>query len=860
MKKYIVIFFAMLCITGISSAQQTIVRLPDQTTALYDQNVSIPVTVSTDSLIREIQFVIQYDSTIIEFADVSVHKDLESFGIDTIATQLSFDAMATGTNKNLLFRVSSRNTAYITGIDVGLINIIFDVVSRRGESAMIFDNSPTHSYVKTIDGNTIDEELIAFFSGKVAVDEQSTAVLEFQTSSSEVKSGSIINVSVSIDQVYDLHGYEISIDYDPMLLSVISVEEGSFLNQNGFVFTNWFQPSIDNINGKILNVRTVRQTSSALNGSGNLLNIAFNVIGEGEAVIDFLQESCRLLDPLGRDIMVKEFVSLKLTAFGDPKVMLSVSDANGILNQTIDVPVNISEIADFSIISALISVNTDSSVLIPVEVVAENTLTEEWYTPTYRIDGGTINFALAGFKALASDGRLIYLRYRVNENAKDGDTTTIRLASVLLNEGDPGTTVENGLFRTIGLQVSGNIAYSGTQIPVPGAEVRLEGDFIEIASSSRAGNYGFAQLRYGNYRLLPTKRDDQGQSVTPFDAALVLQHIVDLTRLTGYQMIAANVTGDSTVSALDASQILSYSVGLLDEFPVMEDPFDFWVFISQDHVLTDSNWFQLPAEIRYEPLDRNYFNQNFLSIVRGDVSQNWQPATLNKELAVQSCEMVSAALSFGDVHIGEGDHFTVPVVLRADMDVSAVQLEIAYSPEKANFIGAERSSVTGEFMLAHNVVDDVIKIAMASAAPSAINGDLVVLHFEDVSEDFDNPCLFVSALINEDQYVIMTDVQDSNSRGEQPETFSLENNYPNPFNNRTLIEYSIVRPGFVELSVFNLAGARVKTLVSHHMDAGRHHAVWRGDDLSGSSVSSGTYLLKLSNGMEQRVRKVLYLK
>ena len=860
MKKYFVIFFVMLCITGMSRAQQTIVRLPDQMTALYDQNVSIPVTVSTDSLINEIQLVIQYDSTIIEFADVSVHKDVESFGIDTIETQPAFEATAANTNKNLLLRVSSRNTAYITGIDIGLINIMFDVVSRRGETAVIFDASPAHSYVKTIHGHTIEAEWIAFRNGRVFVDEQATAVLEFQTSSNEVKAGSIINVSVSVDQVFDLHGYEISIDYDPMLLSVISVEEGSFLNQNGFVFTSWSPPDVDNINGKILNIRTVRQASSALNGSGNLLNIAFNVIGEGEAEVDFMRESCRLLDPLGRDIMVKEFVSLKLSAFGDPKVALSVSDANGILNQMIDIPVNISEIADFSIISALISVYTDSSVLIPVEVVAENTLTEEWYAPTFRIDGGTINFALAGFKALASDGRLIYLRYRVNENAKDGDTTAIRFTSVLLNEGDPATTVENGLFRTIGLQVSGSIAYSGTQVPVPGADVRLEGDFIEKASTGRAGSYGFAQLRYGNYRLLPTKRDDQGQSVTPFDAALVLQHIVDLTRLTGFQMIAANVTGDSTVSALDASQILSYSVGLLDKFPVMQDPFDFWVFISQDHVLTDSNWFQLPADIRYEPLDRNYFNQNFLSIVRGDVSQNWQPATLNKLLAGQGTETAPAALSFGDVHIGEGSRFSVPVILQADMDVSAVQLEIAYSSAKTNFIGADRSSLTGDFMLAHNVVDDVIKIAMASSAPSTINGDLIVLHFEDVSKDFGNPCLFVSALINEDQYVVMTDVRDSNPRGELPATFSLENNYPNPFNNRTLIEYSIARPGFVELSVYNLAGARVKTLVSRHMDAGRHRAVWRGDDFSGSSVSTGTYLLKLSNGMEQRVRKVLYLK
>ena len=79
----------------------------------------------------------------------------------------------------------------------------------------------------------------------------------------------------------------------------------------------------------------------------------------------------------------------------------------------------------------------------------------------------------------------------------------------------------------------------------------------------------------------------------------------------------------------------------------------------------------------------------------------------------------------------------------------------------------------------------------------------------------------------------------SSETEEFPATFSLEQNYPNPFNPSTTIEYALDAPCYVELAVYNMAGAKITTLVSEYQPVGRHMVVWRSD------VPSGTYLYRL---------------
>ncbi|MBE0564771.1 MAG: T9SS type A sorting domain-containing protein, partial [Krumholzibacteria bacterium] len=73
----------------------------------------------------------------------------------------------------------------------------------------------------------------------------------------------------------------------------------------------------------------------------------------------------------------------------------------------------------------------------------------------------------------------------------------------------------------------------------------------------------------------------------------------------------------------------------------------------------------------------------------------------------------------------------------------------------------------------------------------------------------------------------------------------LLGNHPNPFNPATTIAFTLESAGRVNLTVHDLAGRRVRTLVAQELPTGRHDAVWDGRDDSGRALGSGVYLYRL---------------
>ena len=93
---------------------------------------------------------------------------------------------------------------------------------------------------------------------------------------------------------------------------------------------------------------------------------------------------------------------------------------------------------------------------------------------------------------------------------------------------------------------------------------------------------------------------------------------------------------------------------------------------------------------------------------------------------------------------------------------------------------------------------------------------------------------------------------------QQPVAWNI---YPNPFNPETTISFSIPESGDVELSVYNVKGQKVTTLVDSRLDSGNHSVSWQGKDSNGDSVSSGIYLYRLRIDNQNRaVQKGLLLK
>jgi len=93
-----------------------------------------------------------------------------------------------------------------------------------------------------------------------------------------------------------------------------------------------------------------------------------------------------------------------------------------------------------------------------------------------------------------------------------------------------------------------------------------------------------------------------------------------------------------------------------------------------------------------------------------------------------------------------------------------------------------------------------------------------------------------------------------------PDDFSLMQNYPNPFNGSTVIKFGLSRRAQATLTIFNLSGRLVRTIVNQSLPAGSYRATWDGTDSLGKPVASGVYLYRLKLGEQSFSRKMSLLK
>jgi hypothetical protein len=93
-----------------------------------------------------------------------------------------------------------------------------------------------------------------------------------------------------------------------------------------------------------------------------------------------------------------------------------------------------------------------------------------------------------------------------------------------------------------------------------------------------------------------------------------------------------------------------------------------------------------------------------------------------------------------------------------------------------------------------------------------------------------------------------------------PDAFRLQQNYPNPFNSSTVIPMELAREAHVTLTIHNLAGQTLATLIDNARPAGAYQLHWDGRDAAGRSLASGHYLYRLQAGNVVQSHKLLLLR
>ena len=132
---------------------------------------------------------------------------------------------------------------------------------------------------------------------------------------------------------------------------------------------------------------------------------------------------------------------------------------------------------------------------------------------------------------------------------------------------------------------------------------------------------------------------------------------------------------------------------------------------------------------------------------------------------------------------------------------------------------------------------------------------------KDKSENIDGEDKLISVeyLVFQDKTVSIEELS-IEEKVKYPEKFGLNHSYPNPFNPVTTITYDLPKKTSVNLSVYNIKGSRIATLINGSEEAGHKKTIWTGTDDFGRSVSAGVYLYRIKAGTFKQTKKMLLLK
>lgn len=182
------------------------------------------------------------------------------------------------------------------------------------------------------------------------------------------------------------------------------------------------------------------------------------------------------------------------------------------------------------------------------------------------------------------------------------------------------------------VSVTGHVRYYTGTDPVPGASVQLVLPTPQNAVTDGTGAFALQAPTGTPATVQVAKSHDAGNGIGVLDAVSVLQAVVGLNTLNALQQRACDVDGDGRVTVTDAVRILQYAVGMIPQFPVTDRCGWDWLFvpnplpIAGEQVLQPQVSTCQPGALTLPALTGSLANQDFVGILIGDCSGNWQPS------------------------------------------------------------------------------------------------------------------------------------------------------------------------------------------------------------------------------------------
>jgi hypothetical protein len=541
--------------------------------------------------------------------------------------------------------------------------------------------------------------------------------------------------------------------------------------------------------------------------------------------------------------------------------------------------------------------------VIQVLDVSTGTLTED-FTLQSSVNSGRLTIAMAAAQPITTVFPEWILDLQVRVIGVPGAVTGLDIVSVVMNEGAASAATVDGSLTVIReASILGWVLYYADLQAVPNVVLSGTGEAVVDATTDTDGRYQIGPTPVGDYEVTMSRANGSLAAVDALDAADILRHLIGALTLSEGQQFAADVSGNGIIGTTDAGLILRFLVGLESSFPAG----DFWQFE--------------PEVVQFQPLIQDEF-RNFTAYLMGDVDGSWQtaggtgkrlmaegpslslsraPSGQNNVTEVRLDASHLDALRGGTVELRYDPHvLQATAIRRIQLDSDFLLATNLQHPGVIRVAFAGTDGLDGDATLMRILFDErgrglETEISLHSARlnrsdlPAAA---MTSLAFEvgrritdinrDGSVDLSDFFLLVDHMGSEDSrfdlngdgavdlgdmFVLFDDMGSTRSKALAAASQlglldgpTLAQNAPNPFNGDTLIRFRTSIAGPMTLSIYDLAGQRIRNLWNGERPPGEHLLSWDGRDDAGRAVASGTYVYRLQSAVGDVQRKLLLLR
>lgn len=327
-----------------------------------------------------------------------------------------------------------------------------------------------------------------------------------------------------------------------------------------------------------------------------------------------------------------------------------------------EMPIRFNAVSGMTNLTATIVYDETRIQLDAIQISAE---LDGWLLETNTATPGVIELTLSSATPFTGGGDLIVLTFTPLQQI--AELSPVTFTNLQINDGAiPREVFSGGYIYARSFSVGGSVSHRSSAGAAVQADVKIDGEVL--GSTDGAGDYLLAQVVEGARTVSIAPTSPVGDALRAIDASLVLRHITNTSVLNGAGLVAADVNASGSITAQDATQLLSVVAGTASL------PFDGQLGI----------WRVDPESITFSPLAQNEPAADFIATLVGDVSGNWTARVAEQQPrfdALSEMPGTGARVYFSEPRSRNADasQIEVDVVLREGTSVFGLEWNIAFS-------------------------------------------------------------------------------------------------------------------------------------------------------------------------------------